>query len=464
MRVEQLCDLCEGQLLRGDPAGLVSRISTDSRTLMAGDCFIALQGPRFDGHDFLAEAAQSGASAAVVSNPTRAMNSPSALALLQVQDTLTALHKLATNYRRLLPPTTRLITVSGATGKTTTKEMIAAVLAERYQATKTPANQNNHIGAPLSLLQINRDHDFGVIELGSNHAGEMRRLTEIVRPQIAVVTNIGLAHVEHLGDEAGVAHEEGTPLEYLPRNGDGLAVLNADDKWCAELRARTHATVITVGIDQFADVRASNIVINGDVKFRLNIAKKKEDVIIRLRTLGRHQIYNALQAAAVGYFLGMELDEIRVGLEGMEFPAMRMQPVERGGIRFVNDCYNANVPSMQAALRMMRETPAGGRKIAVLGDMLELGAWTEIAHREMGALAAASSLDWLITVGDAARWIAEQAQQTGMEPHRIKSVGEVQDAAALIRELAQPGDLVLLKGSRKLQLEKILQLEKMLDA
>ncbi len=278
MRLVDLAVLCEATLLRGDPDQVVQHISIDTRALGRDDCFIALRGPRFDGHAFISDAASRGASAAVVSNPTRAMNSPSALALLQVQDTLTALHKLATNYRRLMPPTTRVIAISGASGKTTTKEMIASVLSQRFNVVKTIANHNNHIGTPLSLLSLDQSHDFGVFELGSNHPGEMRVLAELTHPDIGVITNIGLAHVEFLGDEAGVAREEGTPLEYLPRNGDGLAVLNADDKWCQELRARTRATVITVGIDNFADIRASDIKINGDVKFRLNIAKKREDV------------------------------------------------------------------------------------------------------------------------------------------------------------------------------------------
>lgn len=457
MKLEQLANLCEARLIRGDPSWEVARISIDTRSLARGDCFIALQGPRFDGHEFLEDAAQRGASAAVVSHPTRAMNSPSALALLQVQDTLTALHKLATNYRRLMPPATRLITISGASGKTTTKEMIAAVLGERFHVAKTPGNYNNHIGAPLSLMSVTPEHDFGVIELGSNHPGEMRVLAELVRPEIAVVTNIGLAHVEHLGDETGVAQEEGTPLEYLPYNGDGLAVLNADDKWCNELRARTRATVVTVGIDHFADIRASDIKINGDVKFRLNIAKKREDTIVRLRTLGRHQIYNALQAAAVGYGVGMDLDEIREGLETVAFPAMRMQPVDVAGIRFVNDCYNANVPSMRAALEMMRDTPATGRKVAMLGEMLELGAWTKSAHLEVGALAAQCGLSLLMAVGPAARWIAEGALAAGMEMHRVLVVYDTTEALDAVRALVREGDLVLLKGSRKLKLETILE-------
>jgi UDP-N-acetylmuramoyl-tripeptide--D-alanyl-D-alanine ligase len=458
MRVGQLAELCEARLIRGDPSQSVRRIRTDSRSLEREDCFIALRGARFDGHEFVEDVANRGASAAVVSNPTRAMNSPSALALLQVQDTLTALHKLATNYRRLMPPTTRVIAVTGACGKTTTKEMIAAVLGEKFSVHKTPANHNNHIGVPLSLLGLTEEHDFGIFELGSNHPGEIRALVEVVRPEIAVVTNIGLAHVEFLRDEAGVAQEEGTSLECLPRNGDGLAVLNADDRWCAELRARTRATVMTVGIENFADIRASEIKINGDMKFRLNVAKKREDVIVRLKTLGRHQIYNALQAAAVGYGVGMDLDEIRLGLENVEFPPMRMQPVSVRGVRFINDCYNANVPSMKAALQMMRETPCAGRKVAVLGDMLELGDWTQPAHMDVGAMAANSGLALLITVGPASRWIAEAAVEAGMEIQRVVPVTGAVEAADALCGMVREGDLVLLKASRRLQLEKVLEL------
>ena len=325
MRVEQLAELCEAKLIHGDPSREVGHISIDSRTLHRGDCFVALRGPRFDGHQFISDAARLGASAAVVSDPTRATNSPSALALLQVQDTLTALHKLATNYRRLMPPTTRLIAVTGSSGKTTTKRLIASVLEERFHVVESSGNNNNHIGVPLNLLRLDPAHDYGVFELGTNHPGEIAALAKIVRPDIGVITNVGLGHVEFFGDEAGVAREKGSLLEVLPRNGDGLAVINADDKWCHELRARTNATVVTVGIDNFADIRASEIKTNGEVKFRLHIARKREEVIVRLRTLGRHQIYNALQASAVGYFAGLDLDEIRAGLESASFPPMRME-------------------------------------------------------------------------------------------------------------------------------------------
>jgi UDP-N-acetylmuramoyl-tripeptide--D-alanyl-D-alanine ligase len=457
LRLEQLADLCEARLVRGDPQCRVRRISTDSRTLGRDDCFIALRGPRFDGHDFVSDVARLGASAAVVSNPTSAMNSPSALALLQVQDTLTTLHKLATNYRRLMPPTTRVIAVTGSCGKTTTKELIASVLSERFNIIETTANHNNHIGVPLNLLRLDTTHDFGVFELGTSRPGEIALLAGMTRPDVGVITNVGLGHVEFFGDEAGVASEKGALLEVLPRNGDGLAVLNADEKWCSELRTRTRATVVTVGIDNFADIRASEIKINGDVKFRLNIAKKREDVIVRLKTLGRHQIYNALQAAAVGYFAGMDLDEIRLGLENAQFPHLRMEQLTIGGVRFVNDCYNANVVSMKAALQMMAETPCVGRKIAVLGDMLELGTWTEQAHRDIGALAARCGLAFLVTVGSAARLTAQAAVEAGMDTHCVLPLATTEEAARTLGLLVREEDFVLVKGSRRLQLERIVE-------
>ena len=457
MRVEELAQLCNAQLVRGDPNWQVRHIRTDTRAIERGDCFVALRGPHFDGHDFVNVAAERGASAAVVSYPTRAMNSPSAFALLQVEDTLTALHKLATNYRRLMPPTTRIIAVTGSSGKTTTKEMIAAVLGQRFSVVKTDGNTNNHIGLPLNLLKLDPCYDFGVFELGTNHPGEIAQLADVCRPEVGVITNVGMAHVEFLGDEAGVAREKGALIEALPANGDGLAVLNADDRWYPELRARTRATVIRVGIENFADIRASDIKINGDVKFRLNIAKKREDVIVRLRTLGRHQIYNALQAAAVGYMQGMDLDEIREGLETMEFPDMRMQQIERAGIRFVNDCYNANVVSMKAALQMIAETPCRGRKIAVLGEMLELGEHSRQAHLDMGGLAAQSGAALLVAVGEHGKLIADGAVNRGMEAHRVLPVTDAAQAADLLRWLLRDGDFVLLKGSRAVKLETILE-------
>ena len=457
LHLEQLAELCEARLIRGDPRRVVRRISTDSRTLGRDDCFIALRGPRFDGHDFVSDVARLGASAAVVSNPTSAMNSPSALALIQVQDTLTTLHKLATNYRRLMPPTTRVVAVTGSSGKTTTKELIASILGERFNIVETTANHNNQIGVPLNLLRLDTTHDFGVFELGTSRPGEIALLAEMVKPDIGVVTNIGLGHVEFFGDEAGVAQEKGALLEVLPRNGDGLAVLNTDDKWCSELRLRTRATVVTVGIDNFADIRASEIKINGDVKFRLNIAKKREDVIVRLKTLGRHQIYNALQAAAVGYFAGLDLDEICLGLENAQFPHMRMEQITIGGVRFINDCYNANVVSMKAALQMIRETPCAGRKIAVLGDMLELGAWTERAHLDIGAGAAHCGLAFLVTVGPSARLIAQAAVEAGMDPQCVLPLATTEEAARTLRILVREDDFVLVKGSRRLQLERILE-------
>jgi len=457
LRLGQIARWSGATLVRGNPDLPVERIHTDTRTLQRGDCFLALRGPRFDGHEFLDEAARLGATAAVVSHPTCASNSPSALALLQVPDTLTALHKLATNYRRLLPPTTRVIAVTGTCGKTTTKEMIAAVLGEKFAVYKTTGNRNNQIGVPLDLLQLKPKHDFGVLEIGTNRPGEIAFLAGLVQPHLAVITNVGLGHVEFFGDEAGVCREKGALLDTLPCDGHSLAVLNADDKWCAELRQRCRSNVLTIGIENFADIRADQIKINGDLKFRLHVARRREDVVVRLKTPARHQIYNALAAAAVGYACGMDLDEIRLGLENAVLPAMRLEPVEIRGVQFVNDCYNANPTSMQAALRMLCEMPCAGRRLAVLGDMLELGDWTQVAHARVGALVAKAGIDVLVTVGPHARWIAEAAMEAGMEMHRILMAHEAAEARDAVWALARPGDVVLVKGSRAMKLEQVLQ-------
>ncbi|MCX7887982.1 MAG: UDP-N-acetylmuramoyl-tripeptide--D-alanyl-D-alanine ligase, partial [Verrucomicrobiae bacterium] len=467
MRIGQLAAFCGAKLLRGDPSQPVLRIQTDSRNVERGDCFVALRGERFDGNNFQQHAADRGASAAVVTQPClSAIHSPG-VALLQVPDTLAALHTLAANYRRLMPPTTRVIAVSGACGKTTTKEMIAAVLGQRFRVVKTRANDNNQVGVPQTIFRLAQERgDFGVVELGSNHPGEMRKLAAMVQPDICVVTNIGPAHMEFFSDEAGVAQEEGTPLEFLQCDGHSYAVLNADDPWFGALRARTRAVVVTVGIENFADIRAGDIRIDGrenaagfGVKFRLSIAKKGEDVVVRLKTLGRHQIYNALQAAAVGYMQGLDLDDIREGLENVEYPKMRMELMELGGIRVINDCYNANPSSMRAALRTLSEVAWHGRKVAVLGDMLELGVHTQRAHLDIGATAANSGLSALVTVGQAAQWIAEGAVEAGMDLGRVFRVLSIAEAAEVLRNLVAPGDLVLLKASRRVGLEKLLELQ-----
>ena len=455
MRLTELAQLLGAQIIRGDPELVVRRFSTDTRTVQSGDCFIALQGPNFDGHEFLNVAAERGASAAVVSHPTRASNSPSVLALLQVPDTLTALHKLATNYRRLMPLSTRVVAVTGSSGKTTTKEMIAAVLGQRFNVVKTEGNMNNHIGLPLNLLRLDEKTDFGVFELGTNHPGEIRALAELAQPNVGVITNIGLAHAEFLGDEEGVMREKASLLSALPASG--FAVLNVDDKWLPEMRARMRGSVVRIGIENFADVRATDIQLNGCVKFRLHLAKKREEVTVRLQTLGRHQVYNALEAAAVGNIFGMSLDEIREGLENVEFPHLRMEIIERAGIRYVNDCYNANVPSMRAALQTLRETATDGRKIAVLGDMLELGAHAQAAHLDVGACAANTGCELLITVGQSARWIAEGATEAGMERHKVFPAISAGEAAEALNSLAREGDTVLIKGSRRVGLERILE-------
>lgn len=236
---------------------------------------------------------------------------------------LSQLHELAKQYRRLMPPATRVIAISGVSEKTTTKEMIAAVLGERFNFDKSDNNSTDVIGLPGDLLRLDPDRDFGIFEFHTNRFGEIRTLAGLLQPDVGIITNTGVAPIEFLLAEAAIAEEMGALLEVLLVRGDGLAVLNADDRWCQELRRHTRATVVTVGIENPADIRASDINITGGITFRLNIGRKPDSVIIRLKTHDHHRIYCALQAAAVGYGMGMDLEEIREGIEKSENPTMR---------------------------------------------------------------------------------------------------------------------------------------------
>jgi UDP-N-acetylmuramoyl-tripeptide--D-alanyl-D-alanine ligase len=454
MRVKDVMEFCNARLVQGDPEQKITGVSIDTRTLQRGEMFVALRGARFDGHEFVREAACLGASAAVVSDPTHATSSPSALSLLQVQDTLTALQLLGANHRQRSAANIRVVAITGSSGKTTTKEMIAAVLGAKFEVAKTNGNLNNHIGVPLTLLGLNGHHQFAVVEMGMNHPGELHPLMEMARPEIGVITNVGMAHIENFHSESAIAAEKSTVVTELPATG--CAILNADNKWTTLIRARTRATVVTVGIENFADFRASDIRFGDGMTFRLTVARKRDSVLCRIPVLGRHQVYNALQAAAVGWAVGMDLEEISAGLASMNPPKMRLEMKMANGVRFLNDAYNANLPSALAAMEVLAELPAEGRKMVVLGDMLELGSYSEEAHRCVGEAVAKANAAVLVTVGEQAAWAAGAAQKAGMDLHRIFHCKSSGMAADVIGSMVREGDCVLLKGSRAVHLEDIL--------
>ena len=468
--LEYAASACGGQLKGAMVETVFHGVSSDSRQIRPGEIFVALRGDRFDGHEYLQQAAERGAVAAIISNPRRvpdALNLP----LIQVSDTLQALQRLAAAYRQAMP--LRTVAVTGSNGKTSTKEMVAALLAERFSTIKTEGNLNNHIGVPLSLLRIRRSHEVGVFEMGMNHPGELAPLAAMVAPAVSIVTNVGPAHLEGMGGEEAVAREKAAVVLALPK--EGVAVLNADNPWTPQLRRHAASRVVTAGLAPEAGVRAENIRhLEDGVEFDLILppldspdlpcvvsprapaSESSSPIRVRLAAIGEHWISNALLAAAAARVFGLTTDEIAAGFGKIELPAMRMQSCEIAGVRWINDAYNANPDSMRAALRALAARPCRGRRVAVLGDMLELGVESERWHRTVGVEAARLRLDMLITVGPQSRWMAEEAIAKGMSAAAVAVCDDAAQAAAALQARFHPGDCVLLKGSRGMKMELLL--------
>lgn len=447
-----------GRLVWGDPGQVFSGVSIDSRTVGAGELFVALRGERFDGHDFLRQAAERGAAGAVVQKDPE---DPSSFkAVIRVGDGRTALQEIARYHRlRFSIP---VIAVTGSNGKTTTKEMAAGILGRRFEVLKNEGNFNNDIGLPLTLLRLSSGHRAAVVELGINRPGEMARLCEIARPQVGLITNIGPTHLAFLKDEAGVARAKGELLEALPK--DGTAILNRDDRHFEVLARRVKDGLLTFGFHPEADVSAlesskeDSQAPEGAFRLLVRRGAQKGEVPVALRAVGRHNLYNALGAAAVGILQGAALDDVRAGLEAFRPAALRSELSEVAGLRILNDAYNANPASMRAALKALSGLRASGRKIAVLGDMLELGEAASAAHRELGEAAARAGVDVLIAVGEFREEVSRGALGAGMEPERIFLSADAEAAAPLLSRAARPGDLILLKGSRGVKMERALGL------
>ncbi len=442
----------QGELFGGDGSAPVAGFSIDTRTLKKGDLFVALMGERSDGHLYLEEARKAGAVGAIVARD-RLSGLSSPLAKIAVGDPLNGLQLTASRYRQLLPVKT--IAITGSNGKTSTKELVASVLSQKFQITKTEGNLNNHIGVPLSLLQLRDGDDIGVLEMGINHAGEMAPLVDMTKPIAGIITNVGSAHIEFFKDEAAIAQEKGVLAEKVP--SEGVVILNRDNMpWSDQIAARTRAQILWFGLDRSAAIRAERIMLHErGSDFQLVTPESRIDV--NFQWPGQHQIYNALAAAALGTWFGLNLLEIRAGLESAAPPKMRMQVIQVGNdIHIWNDAYNANPQSMQAALKVFEMFKTKKRKIAVLGEMRELGAHSQRAHLEIGAAAARAGCDLLATVGKDGGWMAKGAIEAGMGVEKIEQFATARDAGEWLKGKARPGDVVLLKGSRGNKLETIL--------
>lgn len=449
--LEWAISACAGELVQGSPAARFQRVNTDSREAQAGDLFIALTGERFDGHDFVNEVASRQVAAVMVERHRRPATLPGC-AVLQVANTRRALGQLAAAYRREFSP--RMIAVGGSNGKTSTKELVAAVLRQKLATLWSEASFNNDIGVPLTLLRLEKSHQAAVLEVGTNHPGELAPLIGMIQPELGVITNIGREHLEFFGDLSGVAAEEGRLAELLPPGGTLL--LNGDNEWTEQLARRTKATVIRVGLGERNDWRAENARLEKQgMVFDVRAPSAGLDGEYRINLLGRHQVANALFALAVGAGLGLSRAEMERGLMECQPAKMRLQIWEWSGVRVLDDAYNANADSMVAALRVLQELPCKGRRVAVLGDMGELGAHSESAHAEVGRRAAELGVGQLIAVGKMAGVMAQAAREAGL--NRVIELAEVEAAVPALKSFLKAGDTVLLKASRSSRLERIAQ-------
>jgi UDP-N-acetylmuramoyl-tripeptide--D-alanyl-D-alanine ligase len=447
-KLEQIAELAGAKLESGDGNILIKKVSTDSRTTKGGDLFVALAGENFDGHKFVEAAAQAGAAGAVVDLNWQGQV-PKSFAILRAEDPLRAYQNLAANYRKSLP--LKVLAITGSNGKTSTKDFAAAVLGRRFRVTKTEGNFNNHVGLPRTMLEATSEDEIAVWELGMNHPGEIAALAKIAAPDAAIITNVGVAHIEFMGSREAIAAEKGALAEAV--GPDGWVILNADDPLSNEIAQRTRARV------DFAGTSAGSVCA-GEIQqsasgSEFTILEGAHRCRAQLPVPGMHMVQNAILAVAAGRAFGLSLEECATQLASAPLTRARLQIKEIHGVQFIDDSYNANPDSMKAALRTLVELDAEGKRIAVFGEMRELGVESERGHREIGEEAATLGIDQLIAIGELGELIAQGARAAGLE--KASAVASVDEAVELLGEIAIAGDLVLVKGSRFARTERVLE-------
>jgi UDP-N-acetylmuramoyl-tripeptide--D-alanyl-D-alanine ligase len=452
---------------------VITDVVIDSRLTIPGALFVALPGENTDGHNYVAAAFNKGATAVLVQRDVSdqlagasprlqiidlrepvtyaQLTSLDGPVCLRVDDSLKAMQTLAAYWRGRLNP--RVIGITGSVGKTTTKELVAAVLSTRYRTLKSEGNFNNEIGLPLMLLKLTEAHERAVLEMGFYQPGEIKFLCDLARPHVGVVTNVYAVHLERAGSIEAIALGKGELVEALPPGPEGVAVLNADDPLVLGMRARTRARVVTYGLGSGADVWADNIESAGLRGVYFHLHHRHETLHVRVPLLGRHSVHTALRAAAVGLSEGLSWQEILEGLKGVGATQLRLVAVTGPeGSVILDDTYNASPESVIAALNLLQELD--GRRVAVLGDMLELGSHEEIGHRLVGRRAR-DVADVLVTVGPRARMIAEEARDAGLSDAAVVELENSDQALQFLQRTIQRGDVVLVKGSRGVKLDRI---------
>ncbi len=429
-----------GELLDGSGKETVTGVSTDSRSVERGQLFVALQGPRFDGHSFIDQVVSRGATAVVASR----LPATRRCAVVRVEDTLAALHQLAGAHRDRM--TVRVVAITGTNGKTTTKELTALVLGSRFRVLKTEGNYNNHIGLPLTVLRLRSCHEVAVLEMGMSGLGEIALLCRIARPSVGVLTNIGSAHTLQLGSLENIARAKAELPEGLARGG--ILVANADDPLVRAIAERTTRSVLTYAMQGPADMVAEDVVAEsaGRMVFRV------EGTTVHLPLWGRHNVYNALAGLLVGRVMEIPLGKAAAALSRARSVPGRMEIRVVRGVTVFDDSYNANPDSVETALASLGMADVSGKRILVLGEMLELGAYSEEGHKRVGR-ACRGIVDIVVGIGTGIEPALEHAECSGVTVYRAQDHAR---GAELLEALLQPGDAVLFKGSRATAVERVL--------
>lgn len=449
LTLQTIADFAGGKIQQGDPLQKIVGISTDSRTVSPGEIFVALEGDNYDGRHFVVDALLRGATGAIMSGELEPPL-PHSTGLIMVDDPLLAYQRIAARYRRLMPM--KLVAITGSNGKTSTKDFTAAVLSKGFRVVKTSGNYNNHIGVPQTLLRATASDQICVLEIGMNHPGEIAPLASIAQPDVAVITNIGTAHIEFLKTRGAIATEKGALAEAVPASGH--VVLPAEDEYSAQIAKRTAATTVMVGFSR-GEIRAEEITQDGlGMKFALVAGDQRVET--RLKVPGKHMVLNALLAVAVGQIFGLSLEDSAENLNSAVITKGRLEMKEVSGLKFLDDTYNANPDSMVAALQTLARMPTTGKRIAILGAMGELGSESDAGHLRVGQVAAREQIDHIIGVGPESGLIVEGARLAGSQ--NTIAVADVAEAAAWIKDFAGQEDLILIKGSRSAGMERILAL------
>jgi UDP-N-acetylmuramoyl-tripeptide--D-alanyl-D-alanine ligase len=445
---------------------LITEASIDSRQIIPGALFVALPGERMDGHDFLADAFRQGAAAALVQRDVdpslHTVDLRTGLAdatqldlaaplCLRVENTLAALQKIARAWRRRLK--LRVIGITGSVGKSTTKEVIAQVLGQRYATLRSPGNLNNEIGLPLTILRLGPGHERAVLEMGFYVPGEIAFLCDIAMPQVGVITNIGTVHAERAGSQEAIAQGKSELVQSLPPPPEGVAILNYDDPLVRKMEAVTKARVFFYGLTADADLWADEVEGLGLDGIRFRLHYQRETLHVHVPMIGRHSVETALRGAAVGLVEGLNWEEILQGLRRGQAQLRLVAVRSHTGALMLDDTYNASPESMLAALNLLSEL-GGQRKMAVLGDMLELGQYEQQGHRIVG-LRAAQVADLLVTVGPRATMYAESARRAGMKPARIVEFADTEAAISWLQQNLAAEDAALIKGSHGMRMDRI---------